>query len=112
MMRRLDMTKFSNLPFRTIYSYEQLDFFVFQRIIAELNKEQEAFIAGKQNEKGEAVAPWVGAPNEDALREECLALSTVSSCGHIDMKIVYNPSCRKSLVEKNPTINLFCLSSY
>ncbi|XP_043281514.1 synapse-associated protein of 47 kDa isoform X4 [Venturia canescens] len=47
-----------------------------QRIIAELNKEQEAFIAGKQNEKGEAVAPWVGAPNEDALREECLALST------------------------------------
>ncbi|XP_063995043.1 synapse-associated protein of 47 kDa isoform X1 [Diachasmimorpha longicaudata] len=46
------------------------------KLIAELNKEQEAFIAGKTNEKGEAVAPWVGAPNEDALREECLALST------------------------------------
>ncbi|XP_077278093.1 synapse-associated protein 47kD isoform X2 [Temnothorax americanus] len=47
------------------------------RLIAELNKEQEAFIAGKQaGEKGEAVAPWVGAPNEDALREECLSLST------------------------------------
>ncbi|XP_011067571.1 PREDICTED: synapse-associated protein of 47 kDa isoform X4 [Acromyrmex echinatior] len=47
------------------------------RLIAELNKEQEAFIASKQiGEKGEAVAPWVGAPNEDALREECLSLST------------------------------------
>ncbi|XP_033210239.1 synapse-associated protein of 47 kDa isoform X2 [Belonocnema kinseyi] len=46
------------------------------RLIAELNKEQDAFIAGKPGEKGEAVAPWVGAPNEDALREECLALST------------------------------------
>ncbi|XP_011139404.1 synapse-associated protein of 47 kDa isoform X1 [Harpegnathos saltator] len=46
------------------------------RLIAELNKEQEAFIASKQTEKGEAVAPWVGAPNEDALREECLSLST------------------------------------
>jgi len=51
---------------------------LFQRLIAELNKEQEAFIASKQTgEKGEAVAPWVGAPNEDALREECLSLSTV-----------------------------------
>ncbi|KAH0955438.1 hypothetical protein HN011_007095, partial [Eciton burchellii] len=47
------------------------------RLIAELNKEQEAFIASKQTgEKVEAVAPWVGAPNEDALREECLSLST------------------------------------
>ncbi|OXU28204.1 hypothetical protein TSAR_008337, partial [Trichomalopsis sarcophagae] len=46
------------------------------RLIADLNKEQEAFIAGKPGEKGEAVAPWIGAPNEDALREECLALST------------------------------------
>lgn len=50
-----------------------------QKLIAELNKEQEAFIAGKPTEKGEAVAPWVGAPNEDALREECLSLSTVSN---------------------------------
>ncbi|XP_020280194.1 synapse-associated protein of 47 kDa isoform X2 [Pseudomyrmex gracilis] len=47
------------------------------RLIAELNKEQEAFIASKQTgEKVEAVAPWVGAPNEDALREEVLSLST------------------------------------
>jgi hypothetical protein len=53
---------------------------LFQRLIAELNKEQEAFIASKQTgEKVEAVAPWVGAPNEDALREECLSLSTVSN---------------------------------
>ncbi|KAL2742844.1 synapse-associated protein 1 isoform X1, partial [Vespula maculifrons] len=47
-----------------------------RRLIAELNKEQEAFIASKQDGKGEAVAPWVGAPNEDVLREECLSLST------------------------------------
>ncbi|CAD1479250.1 unnamed protein product [Heterotrigona itama] len=46
-----------------------------QRLVAELNKEQEAFIASKSTEKGEAVAPWVGAPNEDVLREECLSLS-------------------------------------
>ncbi|XP_017759762.1 PREDICTED: synapse-associated protein of 47 kDa isoform X3 [Eufriesea mexicana] len=46
------------------------------RLVAELNKEQEAFIANKHTEKGEAVAPWVGAPNEDILREECLSLST------------------------------------
>ncbi|KAG7199936.1 hypothetical protein KM043_014372 [Ampulex compressa] len=46
------------------------------RLIAEFNKEQEAFITNKQGEKGEAVAPWVGAPNEDVLREECLSLST------------------------------------
>lgn len=49
-----------------------------QRLVAELNKEQEAFIASKSAEKGEAVAPWVGAPNEDVLREECLSLSIVS----------------------------------
>ncbi|XP_054000430.1 synapse-associated protein 1 isoform X2 [Hylaeus anthracinus] len=46
------------------------------RLVAELNKEQEAFIANRHTEKGEAVAPWVGAPNEDVLREECLSLST------------------------------------
>ncbi|XP_017884209.1 synapse-associated protein of 47 kDa isoform X2 [Ceratina calcarata] len=46
------------------------------RLVAELNKEQQAFIASKHTEKGEAVAPWVGAPNEDVLREECLSLST------------------------------------
>ena len=49
-----------------------------QRLISDLNKEQEAFIAGNKTEKGEAVPPWVGSPNEEALKEECLALSTVS----------------------------------
>lgn len=52
---------------------------VLQRLVAELNKEQEALIASKHTEKGEAVAPWVGAPNEDVLREECLSLTTVSN---------------------------------
>ncbi|XP_014224102.1 synapse-associated protein of 47 kDa isoform X1 [Trichogramma pretiosum] len=46
------------------------------RLIADLNKEQEAFIASKGGEKGEAQAPWVGSPNEEALKEEILALST------------------------------------
>lgn len=49
------------------------------RLVAELNKEQEALIASKHTEKGEAVAPWVGAPNEDVLREECLSLTTDKS---------------------------------
>ncbi|XP_076375936.1 synapse-associated protein 47kD isoform X1 [Megalopta genalis] len=49
------------------------------RLVAELNKEQEAMMANKLSMKGEAVAPWVGAPNEDVLREECLSLSTDKS---------------------------------
>ncbi|XP_076303815.1 synapse-associated protein 47kD isoform X2 [Lasioglossum baleicum] len=49
------------------------------RLVAELNKEQEAMLASKLSMKGEAVAPWVGAPNEDVLREECLSLSTDKS---------------------------------
>nr|KAF7416653.1 hypothetical protein H0235_011184 [Vespula pensylvanica] len=58
------------------FSREALKERLAERLIAELNKEQEAFIASKQDGKGEAVAPWVGAPNEDVLREECLSLST------------------------------------
>lgn len=62
----------------------------FQRLIAELNKEQEAFIASKQTgEKVEAVAPWVGAPNEDALREECLSLSTVSNSSCVFLLLLH-----------------------
>lgn len=56
-----------------------IELMVLQRLVAELNREQEAFIANKHTEKGEAVAPWVGAPNEDILREECLSLSMVSN---------------------------------
>lgn len=49
-----------------------------QTILGELNKEQDAFIKGQASGGAAAVAPWVGAPNEAALKEECLSLSTVS----------------------------------
>lgn len=45
-------------------------------MLAEFNKEQEAFISAKGGKAGEAVAPWVGYPEEEALKEEILALST------------------------------------
>lgn len=82
-MKKINFYFFSKIPilyyWHRFYFKKMWNFAKFQRLIAELNKEQEAFIASKQTgEKGEAVAPWVGAPNEDALREECLSLSTVS----------------------------------
>ncbi|XP_034836082.1 synapse-associated protein of 47 kDa isoform X3 [Maniola hyperantus] len=45
-------------------------------ILGEFNREQDAFIKGQAGGGGAAVAPWVGAPNEAALKEECLSLST------------------------------------
>ncbi|XP_063364268.1 synapse-associated protein of 47 kDa isoform X4 [Cydia amplana] len=45
-------------------------------ILGEFNKEQDAFIKGQAGDGAAAVAPWVGAPNEAALKEECLSLST------------------------------------
>ncbi|XP_063832532.1 synapse-associated protein of 47 kDa isoform X3 [Ostrinia nubilalis] len=46
-------------------------------ILGEFNREQDAFIKGQDGRGGGAsVAPWVGAPNEPALKEECLSLST------------------------------------
>ncbi|CAG9793184.1 unnamed protein product [Diatraea saccharalis] len=46
-------------------------------ILGEFNREQDAFIKGQEGRGGgAAVAPWVGAPNEPALKEECLSLST------------------------------------
>lgn len=46
-------------------------------LLGDFNKEQEAFIKEKSNKNGGApVPPWVGCPNQEALREECLALST------------------------------------
>lgn len=54
---------------------------LFQSLLGEFNKEQEAFIKDKQGKTGDsaAVPPWVGWPNEENLKEECLALSTVSN---------------------------------
>ncbi|XP_068619486.1 synapse-associated protein of 47 kDa isoform X2 [Battus philenor] len=46
-------------------------------ILGEFNREQDAFIKGQDARGNNAAAPpWVGAPNEGALKEECLSLST------------------------------------
>ncbi|XP_037868077.1 synapse-associated protein of 47 kDa isoform X3 [Bombyx mori] len=46
-------------------------------ILGEFNREQDAFIKGQEKAgAGSAIAPWIGAPNEAALKEECLSLST------------------------------------
>ncbi|XP_052750913.1 synapse-associated protein of 47 kDa isoform X2 [Galleria mellonella] len=46
-------------------------------ILGEFNREQDAFIKGQEGRGGAAaVAPWIGAPNEAALKDECLSLST------------------------------------
>ncbi|RZF34920.1 hypothetical protein LSTR_LSTR011414 [Laodelphax striatellus] len=46
-------------------------------LLGEFNKEQEAFIKEKQGKNGDAaVPPWVGWPNEESLKQECLSLST------------------------------------
>lgn len=49
-----------------------------QSILGDFNKEQEAFVKGNQKNSDAAVPPWVGCANEEALKEECLSLSTVS----------------------------------
>ncbi|XP_038221187.1 synapse-associated protein of 47 kDa isoform X2 [Zerene cesonia] len=45
-------------------------------ILGEFNREQDAFIKGQEKGGGATAAPWVGAPNEASLKEECLSLST------------------------------------
>lgn len=50
-----------------------------QTILGEFNKEQDAFINGKQKSMEAAVPPWVGYPNEEKLKEEILSLSQVGA---------------------------------
>lgn len=46
-------------------------------ILGEFNREQDAFLKGKQGSNSDAaVPPWVGCANEESLKEECLSLST------------------------------------
>ncbi|CAH1724692.1 synapse-associated protein of 47 kDa-like isoform X4 [Aphis gossypii] len=45
-------------------------------ILGELNKEQESFLKDKKDSDVAAVPPWIGHPNEEAVKAECLALST------------------------------------
>lgn len=44
--------------------------------MGEFNKEQEAFAKGQLNNAASALPPWTGCANEEALKEECLSLST------------------------------------
>lgn len=53
-------------------------FIILQGILGELNKEQESFLKDKKDNESAAVPPWIGHPNEEAVKAECLALSTVS----------------------------------
>nr|XP_023011768.1 synapse-associated protein of 47 kDa [Leptinotarsa decemlineata] len=45
-------------------------------ILGEFNKEQEAFVKGQSGNSATALPPWVGCANEEALKDECLSLST------------------------------------
>lgn len=45
-------------------------------ILGEFNKEQEAFVKSQSGTSTTALPPWVGCANEEALKEECLSLST------------------------------------
>ncbi|XP_063928393.1 synapse-associated protein of 47 kDa isoform X3 [Zophobas morio] len=45
-------------------------------ILGEFNKEQEAFLKGQAGNTATALPPWAGCSNEEALKEECLSLST------------------------------------
>jgi hypothetical protein len=45
-------------------------------ILGEFNKEQEAFLKGQAGNTATSLPPWAGCSNEEALKEECLSLST------------------------------------
>ena len=53
-------------------------------MLTEFNKENEAFINSKKS-PSEAVAPWVGYADEETLKEQILALSTVRTAGRRDV---------------------------
>ena len=84
--------------------YPLLTGFVLQSLLTEFNKEQEAFIKSK-NKAGEALPPWVGYPEEDALKEEILSLSTVSLSMFKGWKLLFElkfiESCLKMKDRRN-----------
>lgn len=63
------------IGYKFISMYENI---IFQGILGELNKEQESFLKNKKDGEVAAVPPWIGHPNEEAVKAECLTLSTVS----------------------------------
>lgn len=49
----------------------------FQNILSEFQKEHDSFLRSRGSKSENAIAPWVGHPKEEALKEEILSLSTV-----------------------------------
>lgn len=72
---------------------------VFQTILGEFNKEQEKFMSEKKEKEGRQeanVPPWVGYNEEKAMKEQILALSTVSAPPKYFNHIA-GPCCQTSL---------------
>lgn len=66
-----------------------VDIALLQNLLGDFNKEQEAFIKDKNSKGSEAaVPPWVGCPNEESLKEECLSLSTVGQPAPAGLRVV------------------------
>ncbi len=47
-----------------------------QNILGEFQREHDSFLKSKGG-KAEAIAPWIGHPKEEALKEEIISLSSV-----------------------------------
>ncbi|EFA11027.1 synapse-associated protein of 47 kDa isoform X2 [Tribolium castaneum] len=81
-------------------------------ILGEFNKEQEAFMKGQGGNTATALPPWVGCSNEEALKEECLSLSTDkknflrSPPAGIDFQFDYEVSypVAMAIMEKDPNL--------
>ncbi|KAJ8950324.1 hypothetical protein NQ318_021184 [Aromia moschata] len=78
----------------------------------EFNKEQEAFVKGQGDNAATALPPWVGCANEEALKEECLSLSTDrrnfvrSPPAGVDFQFDYNVSygIAMAIMEQDPNL--------
>ncbi|CAG9855418.1 unnamed protein product [Phyllotreta striolata] len=81
-------------------------------ILGEFNKEQDAFIKTQGNNAASAVPPWVGCANEEALKDECLSLSTDrrnfvrSPPAGVDFQFDYEVSypVAMSIMEQDPNL--------
>lgn len=80
--------------------------------MGEFNKEQEAFVKAQTGNTATALPPWSGAPNEEALKEECLSLSSDkknflrSPPGGIDYQFDYEVSypVAMAIMEQDPNL--------
>ncbi|KAJ8979901.1 hypothetical protein NQ317_017524 [Molorchus minor] len=81
-------------------------------ILGEFNKEQDSFVKGQNSNASTALPPWVGCSNEEALKEECLSLSTDrrnfvrSPPAGVDFQFDYNVSygIAMAIMEQDPNL--------